>query len=807
MDPNKLNFLRYRQRAGLPNHIQIYPTSDKIHLFFLGSQASQNQDLYHASVDISSAAPDTVLGWQNLVALQDTIDPSAMSLEEQLLRERQRTSALGLTSYQFSATNGKLLVPAGGKQYITDIPKGEWKEEGPLLLGEVAAGGAEGAKMDSKLSPDASLLSYVSQQDIWLTELSTNTHRRITFSPAHHSCGVAEFVMQEEFDRYTGYWWAPTTTQTQTHRVYRLLFVEVDESQVPLLHFTNPLTASLDSYRYPRAGETNAVSRLKVAQISIPHNGGLSAAVVEVYDLSYDMKEWVGDWEYLVRADWTNIEASPNSLWVQVLDRQQQHLSMLLLDFDKHFSLARRYTPDGAEEKFPISQPQPCDSPVIWRQDTDVWINVTDICHFMSDGSGVLVASEQSGFRHLHWIDLRLPFGSENREVALCEGPWVMEGGEVWIDEARCLAFFTGFADTPLQRHLYVISFQHAHQQQPQSQPLTPPLRLTEAGLSHEVSVYVCGAASPVAAYFVSTASNSRSPPRTTLFSFTPTPNSTPTSTPPQVLPLAQLAHATHIQPEVELVRPEIFSFKDNDLYGAVFLPPNYQPDQRYPTVIYVYGGPHVQLVRDEWYLTETSRLQLLASLGFVVALADGSGSWNRGLAFEGRLRLHMGQVEVADQVSLVSELVARGYTDPARVAITGWSYGGYLTLMALALAPHVFKIGVSGAPVTYWEAYDTGYTERYMDTPQRNEAGYQQGSVLRAAPLFPQQEDRLMIVHGLLDENVHFTHTASFIQALVSHSKPYHLKVFPNERHGLRSWANSTYFYSTMASFLSKNL
>ncbi len=131
----------------------------------------------------------------------------------------------------------------------------------------------------------------------------------------------------------------------------------------------------------------------------------------------------------------------------------------------------------------------------------------------------------------------------------------------------------------------------------------------------------------------------------------------------------------------------------------------------KYPTVVAVYGGPHVQLIRDEWNMMENMRWQVLTGLGYVVAVCDGSGSWNRGLAFEGRLKHKMGQVEVQDQVLLVKELVARGITDPSRVAVTGWSYGGYLSLMCLAQAPEVFKIAIAGAPVTLWEGYDTGYT------------------------------------------------------------------------------------------------
>jgi dipeptidyl aminopeptidase/acylaminoacyl peptidase len=325
---------------------------------------------------------------------------------------------------------------------------------------------------------------------------------------------------------------------------------------------------------------------------------------------------------------------------------------------------------------------------------------------------------------------------------------------------------------------------------------------------------------------FVVTSSSATTPPRTAINEI-----SKPISF--DSTPLARIKHTRFAQPEVNMIVPQFVQVPcaDGMLQGMVYLPQLYNKKNTYPTVICtsisipfhptisilnnvfvseisdVYGGPHVQLVRDEYSVTEMMRLQMLVNMGFVVGVVDGSGSWNRGLAFEGRIKHSMGQREVADQVALVNFLVAKGITDPNRVAVTGWSYGGYLSLMCLAQRADVFKVAICGAPVTNWETYDTGYTERYMDTPQDNAAGYESGNVLSYAHDFPEQEGRLVIAHGLLDENVHFTHTAALLDRLITLGKPYSLKLFPSERHGLRSITSSKYFHTLLATHLSANL
>jgi dipeptidyl-peptidase-4 len=217
-------------------------------------------------------------------------------------------------------------------------------------------------------------------------------------------------------------------------------------------------------------------------------------------------------------------------------------------------------------------------------------------------------------------------------------------------------------------------------------------------------------------------------------------------------------------------------------LQAAVYRPPT---SGRAPVIVSVYGGPGLQMVNDSWAQTVDLRAQMLAQQGFIVLKVDNRGSPRRGLAFEAPIARRMGQIEVRDQVEGVRWLETLGFADVSRVGIYGWSYGGYMTLMALVTAPDVFKAGLAGAPVTFWEGYDTAYTEKYMGRPQENAEGYRLGSPLTH---IDRLRGKLLVIHGMIDENVHFRHTARLMQALIDAGKPFETLLYPNERHMPRS-------------------
>jgi dipeptidyl-peptidase-4 len=160
--------------------------------------------------------------------------------------------------------------------------------------------------------------------------------------------------------------------------------------------------------------------------------------------------------------------------------------------------------------------------------------------------------------------------------------------------------------------------------------------------------------------------------------------------------------------------------------------------------------------------------------------------------------------LEVLDQVTTVRQLAMRGIADPSRVGIYGWSYGGYLSAMCLCRAPDIFHVAIAGAPVTSWDGYDTHYTERYMGLPAENASGYRESAVFDHVP---NMRGKLMIVHGLIDENVHFRHTARLINRLIANGKDYDLLIFPDERHSPRRLRDRIYMEQRISDYFTNHL
>lgn len=200
--------------------------------------------------------------------------------------------------------------------------------------------------------------------------------------------------------------------------------------------------------------------------------------------------------------------------------------------------------------------------------------------------------------------------------------------------------------------------------------------------------------------------------------------------------------------------------------------------------IVTVYGGPHGQTVTDSWSAVPPFS-HLLAGRGFLVFTLDNRGTAGRGQAFETPIFRDLGKMELRDQLAGVTYLKSLPFVDTERIAISGWSYGGFLTLYAATHAPHVFRAAVAGAPVADWALYDTIYTERYMGTPTSNPEGYASSAPTRAAGML---DTELLLIHGVLDDNVHFASTVSFVDALTKAGKPYELLLGPKEPHGFAS-------------------
>lgn len=235
-------------------------------------------------------------------------------------------------------------------------------------------------------------------------------------------------------------------------------------------------------------------------------------------------------------------------------------------------------------------------------------------------------------------------------------------------------------------------------------------------------------------------------------------------------------------QDALGLIRPELVTVEASDgtpLNGILYRPAVI--DGPLPVVVSVYGGPHAQMVVHSWDETTDLQAQYLAQKGFLVFKLDGRGSAHRGTAFEQALFHRFGTVELEDQLTGVKWLTQHEAVNPERVGIHGWSYGGYMTVRAMLEAPEVFKVGVSGAPVTDFRWYDTAYTERYMGVDETNHEGYEVASVVSRAERL---RGKLLLIHGLVDENVHFRHSVRLIEALIAADRDFDLLVLPGSRH-----------------------
>jgi dipeptidyl-peptidase-4 len=401
------------------------------------------------------------------------------------------------------------------------------------------------------------------------------------------------------------------------------------------------------------------------------------------------------------------------------------------------------------------------------------WLNLHDNLRFLRSGE-FLWSSERSGFNHLSLHD------HDGHEIrTLTDGQWMVTG-QVTVDEDQRIVYFQGTFDSPLERHMYVVPLDGG-----------PLRRVTHEAGWHDVVI------SPDQRSFVDKWQSLQQPPRLTLRSLSDG----------EVQRVLFESEST--TPEsLGLCVPEITSFYSSDgvlLYAAIYASEETQTgNQPRPLVVDVYGGPGVQTVTSTWSQTVDLRAQYLAQQGYVVLNVDNRASSNRGLAFEAPIARSMGHVEVSDQVDGVRFLASRPYVDSSRVGIYGWSYGGYMTLRALMHAPDVFKVGISGAPVTFWEGYDTHYTERYMGLPGTNESGYQTSAVL---PYVEQLVGKLMLVQGLVDENVHAQHAMRLIEALTTAAKDYELVLFPEARHMPRNPSHLEYLERKLVEFLNRYL
>jgi len=230
------------------------------------------------------------------------------------------------------------------------------------------------------------------------------------------------------------------------------------------------------------------------------------------------------------------------------------------------------------------------------------------------------------------------------------------------------------------------------------------------------------------------------------------------------------------------------FSTKAGDeetiLHGFYILPPDFDPEKKYPLIVYVYGGPHAQLVHNKWLGGARGWQYFMAQEGFIAMTIDNRGSDGRGRDFEHVIHRHLGNAELEDQLIAVDFMKSLGFVDENRIGVHGWSYGGFMTTSLMLKYPDVFKAGVAGGPVIDWKYYEVMYGERYMDTPQENPEGYAESNLVNYVKNL---KGRLMLIHGTVDPTVVWQNSLSFIDACVENQILIDYMVYPEHPHNVR--------------------
>lgn len=401
----------------------------------------------------------------------------------------------------------------------------------------------------------------------------------------------------------------------------------------------------------------------------------------------------------------------------------------------------------------------------LFRETTPAWVDEPGEPHFLRDGS-FLLASERTGWKHFYHRDPRGKLLG-----AVTAGNWEARTLHRVDEDAGCV-YLSGTRDNPIGLNLYRFRLDGSSGD-----------RLTPGPGDHQVTV------APRGALFIDSHSSHDAPTRVELRGGG------------GVMVRTLDSNPVYIIEEHRLGRYQPLKVKADDgfeMEASLMTPPNFDPSRRYPVWFMTYGGPHAPTIHDSWQGGRV-RDQVLAAMGFVVFRCDPRSASGKGIAPTWTSYRRLGVGELKDVEAAIRWLTKQPYVDPARVGMSGHSFGGFLTAYALTHST-LFAAGVAGAPVTDWRTYDTIYTERYMNTPALNRAGYDETSVVKAAAHL---HGKLLILHGLFDDNVHVQNTLQLIDTLQRADKSFEVMFYPRYRHRLMG----THYQRLMIDFMRRAL
>lgn len=449
--------------------------------------------------------------------------------------------------------------------------------------------------------------------------------------------------------------------------------------------------------------------------------------------------------QYIPRIKWTK---DPDVLSVQRLNRLQNKWELLMVE--------------GTNVQVSLEETNPR------------YVDITDDLFFLSDKKHMIVSSERDGYKHLYFHKVDGP-----QIFQITSGDWEVDQ-VLGIDEKNELIYYTSTEVNPTERHIYSIDFQGKKK-----------LRLTTESGWHSAQFST---------------------------DFTLALHNYHTATQPHVFNIKDKNWETQrvVEDNEDFkVRNNKFimgdisfdqlSVNDNDLNYWMIKPASFNDSTKYPLLMYVYGGPGSQTVKNSFGWSNYYWYQMLANkYNIIIASVDNRGTGARGADFKKMTYRQLGKYETEDQIAAAKSLGQLSFIDKNRMGIWGWSYGGYMSSLALAKGNDVFKMAIAVAPVTNWRYYDNIYTERYMGLPQDNGAGYDDNSPIN---FVRDIKGKYLIVHGTGDDNVHFQNSVMMVNELIKNNIPFDSEFYPNKNHSIYGGATRYHLYNKMTNFILENL
>ena len=508
--------------------------------------------------------------------------------------------------------------------------------------------------------------------------------------------------------------------------------------------FLSPDSSRVAFYRKDQARVTSfplldITSRTgTLRQIKYPMNGMDSEEVaLGVYEFASGRTVYLQVDDFTAERYITNVSWSPDSryIYAQILDRSQHHLKL------------NQYRADNGNFVR-----------TLLTEDNEAWVEPLDPIRFLKGRTDLFIyrTDNRDGYRNLYLADT---LGGIRRLTAV-------DADVTYLDNDGRQVFYTSAEVSPVENHLYKIAVTPGKNLK--KTRLGKPVALTPERGWHRVSL------SPSCRWFIDRYST--------------------TSAPTRILKRSTDGKVTEVLFEgtdplegyascqVELGTVPSADGSCENYYRLIY-PKDFDPSRKYPVILYVYGGPHSQMVQDNWLGNIRMWEMFMAQRGYLVYVQDNRGTQNRGAAFEKAINRRCGQEEMLDQMVGIRRLMDLPYVDTGRIGVHGWSYGGFMTISLMVNYPEVFKVGVAGGPVIDWKWYEIMYGERYMDTPQTNPEGFALTSLVEKAP---QLKGRLLICQGAVDNTVVWEHSLSFIQSCINSLVPVDYFPYPLAEHNV---------------------